>query len=285
MQTKTKRIDDRRFLSKLSNIKVLIIDDQSNMVRTLANMLVDVCVLVNKTKSLRRAYNGKEAIDLIESGIYYDLILLDWNMPKIPGIEVLRKIRNSKNKKIQATPVIMITGEADKRDVNSAVHEGADTYLLKPFLVKDLKERMIPLLRRHWSGIERKKGTNRRSETRFRADDIMLEVEAEFDDGSKATPEIINISEHGLRLKLSENLDKTVKAIYFPTKDGGKNFANKMKVKQIEIDQEAKEYKEYKGEISLHFDKESASEEIHERWLEWIEVAKARDFSYRTQSF
>ncbi len=57
------------------------------------------------------------------------MILLDWNMPKMSGIDALRAIRQSGNK----TPVIMVTTEAEKLRVIEAIKTGANDYLIKPF--------------------------------------------------------------------------------------------------------------------------------------------------------
>ncbi|MCE2928942.1 MAG: response regulator transcription factor, partial [Candidatus Caenarcaniphilales bacterium] len=73
-----------------------------------------------------------------------DLILLDWSMPDISGIEVLKHIRDNKN----VIPVIMVTGKSAKEDIVEGLEAGADDYVTKPFNWEELVARVNSALRR-----------------------------------------------------------------------------------------------------------------------------------------
>lgn len=72
-----------------------------------------------------------------------DLVLMDWNLPKVNGYEVCRKIRDTSK-----TPVIMVTAKDDEEDVIRAFRAGADDYVVKPFSAKQLIARMKAVLNR-----------------------------------------------------------------------------------------------------------------------------------------
>jgi two-component system chemotaxis response regulator CheY len=74
------------------------------------------------------AADGQQAIEMV-SDSDYDLVLLDWNMPKVAGIDALKKIRQDGNK----VPVIMVTTESEKTRMITALKAGANNYVIKPF--------------------------------------------------------------------------------------------------------------------------------------------------------
>lgn len=103
--------------------KILVADDDPRMVRLLTMTLPDSHEVV-------QAVDGDEAVQVAESFLP-DLILLDVNMPKLNGFEVLRKIRGSAV--LGNTKVVMVTARTDDADRNLGVQLGADEYLTKPF--------------------------------------------------------------------------------------------------------------------------------------------------------
>ncbi|HEY9870204.1 MAG TPA: response regulator transcription factor [Candidatus Obscuribacterales bacterium] len=74
----------------------------------------------------------------------YDLIVLDWDLPGVSGLEICREMRNRGNK----TPVLMLTGKGSISDKEVGLDSGADDYLTKPFHMKELSARIRALLRR-----------------------------------------------------------------------------------------------------------------------------------------
>ncbi len=89
-------------------------------------------------------YDGEQAWEAVQNN-YYDAVVLDIMMPKMDGIEVLRKMRESKNH----TSVIMLTAKTTVDDRISGLSIGADDYLGKPFAMKELVARLNSLIRRN----------------------------------------------------------------------------------------------------------------------------------------
>jgi len=104
-------------------MKALVVDDSM----TIRRIVIKALGIVGITDATE-AGAGVEAIQALQAG-GYALILLDWNMPKLTGIDTLRTIRQAGNK----TPVIMVTTEAEKSRVIEAIKTGANDYLIKPF--------------------------------------------------------------------------------------------------------------------------------------------------------
>lgn len=89
------------------------------------------------------AYNGEEALAKCEKEDP-DLITLDWSMPDISGIEVMRRLRDAKN----YVPVIMVTGKSAKEEIVEGLEAGADDYITKPFSWEEFMARVSSVLRR-----------------------------------------------------------------------------------------------------------------------------------------
>lgn len=87
--------------------------------------------------SIVEASNGVEALTLVKSESP-DLILLDWNMPEMNGLEFLESFREND----KSTPVIMVTTEAEKKQVLTAAKAGANNYVIKPFEPDTLKNKI-----------------------------------------------------------------------------------------------------------------------------------------------
>ena len=94
---------------------------------------------------VEEAGDGQEALDLI-SETTPDLVLLDWMLPTLSGIEVCRQIR--RRQETRTLPVIMVTARAEDQDAVRALNIGADDYVSKPFSMEGLLARVRALLRR-----------------------------------------------------------------------------------------------------------------------------------------
>ena len=120
--------------------KILVIDDEVHIVELLkfnleiSNYNVDF------------AYDGLDGYIKAKND-KPDLILLDWMLPNITGIELLKKIRS--DKELRQTPVIMLTAKNMENDKIEGLEEGADDYITKPFSVKELLARISSVLRRY----------------------------------------------------------------------------------------------------------------------------------------
>jgi two-component system, chemotaxis family, chemotaxis protein CheY len=104
-------------------MKVLVVDDSMVMRKILIGALAQAGIT-----DVAQASDGQEAVDAAKAGTY-GLILMDWNMPKMLGIDALKTIRASGN----GVPVIMVTTEAEKSRVMEALKAGAASYIIKPF--------------------------------------------------------------------------------------------------------------------------------------------------------
>jgi two-component system, OmpR family, phosphate regulon response regulator PhoB len=91
------------------------------------------------------ARDGEEALMLIEERAP-DMLLLDWMLPKVSGIEVCRRIRNSAGQ--GNLPIIMLTARGEESDRVRGLDTGADDYIIKPFAVPELVARVRAVLRR-----------------------------------------------------------------------------------------------------------------------------------------
>jgi two-component system chemotaxis response regulator CheY len=117
-------------------MKALVVDDSLTIRRIVIKALGIVGI-----NEAAEAGDGQEAVTAAQAG-QFDLILMDWNMPNMSGIDALRTIRQSGNK----TPVIMVTTEAEKSRVIEAIKTGANDYLIKPFSPEQLAAKVKNIL-------------------------------------------------------------------------------------------------------------------------------------------
>lgn len=114
-------------------MKILLVDDS----KTMRN--IQKKVLSQLTADFAEAGDGREALDLIagQPG-KFGLILLDWNMPNMNGIEFVHEVR----KFDRLTPLVMCTTEAEKSRVVEAIKAGVNNYVIKPFTPDALMEKV-----------------------------------------------------------------------------------------------------------------------------------------------
>lgn len=117
--------------------RLLLVDDDARLLESLSDGLSSAGFVVDSAPS------AKEAEPLL-SVSPYDLIILDWEMPGMSGIDFLAKLRGNG---VQ-TPILMLTGRDSIDDKSSGLDRGADDYLTKPFHSKELVSRVRALLRR-----------------------------------------------------------------------------------------------------------------------------------------
>lgn len=122
-----------------TSIKVLIVDDFATMRRILKNILKQIGF-----KNLVEADDGTSAWEILQ-GQSIDLIISDWNMPKMTGLELLKKVRASDNHK--RTPFLMVTAEAQKQNVIEAVQAGVSNYVVKPFTAEAISDKLEKILK------------------------------------------------------------------------------------------------------------------------------------------
>lgn len=117
-------------------MKILLVDDS----RTIRNIQKNVLNQLGYTDILE-AEDGVQALAVFDEHSP-DLALVDWNMPKMDGITLVRKIRESGSK----IPLIMCTTEAEKTRILEAIKAGVNNYIVKPFTVDSLGEKITQTL-------------------------------------------------------------------------------------------------------------------------------------------
>ena len=123
-------------------MRAIVVDDSRVGRKVLINILHHHCGF----EDVEEASNGFDAVNVLSSE-KFDLVLLDWNMPKMSGIEVLRRLRALGKK----TPVIMVTSERERARVVEAIASGANDYVMKPVKLEILVSRVQRTLDRHAS--------------------------------------------------------------------------------------------------------------------------------------
>jgi DNA-binding response OmpR family regulator len=117
--------------------KILVVEDDLDLCETMCTWLLREQYLVERT------HNGREAFELLKFS-RFDAIILDWVLPDMHGIDVLRTFRKSGGQ----TPILMLTGRSNLDDKEAGLDSGADDYLTKPFQMRELMARVRSLLRR-----------------------------------------------------------------------------------------------------------------------------------------
>lgn len=107
-------------------MKVMIIDDSATMRKIIRGSLETI-----GSFEIDESEDCNEGLRKLSSGINVDLILVDWNMPGMTGIDFTKAVRA--NPKFSKTPIIMITSNAEREHVLSAVMAGVNDYIIKPF--------------------------------------------------------------------------------------------------------------------------------------------------------
>ena len=116
------------------NLKILVVDDFATMRKVVRNMLRQLgCENVNE------AENGEEGFRMAQSD-EYGLIVSDWNMPVMTGLEFLKACRQEE--KTKTTPFLMVTAEALKENIIQAIQAGASNYIVKPFTPQVFEEKL-----------------------------------------------------------------------------------------------------------------------------------------------
>jgi two-component system, OmpR family, phosphate regulon response regulator PhoB len=123
--------------------RVLLVDDDQD-IREVVGAMLDAVGL-----TVEAATSAEEALERVRAEAF-DLVVLDWNLPGMTGIELCRLIR--KDKKLSRLPVLFLTAHASSRDVVEAFASGADDYVVKPFRAPELGARIFGLLRRSRAG-------------------------------------------------------------------------------------------------------------------------------------
>ena len=120
------------------NLKFLVVDDFSTMRRIVKNLLNDLGYA-----NVVEADDGNSAWPLLQAG-GIDFLVTDWNMPGMPGLELLKQVRA--DPKLAKMPVLMLTAEAKREQIIEAAQAGVNGYVIKPFTAITLKEKIDKIL-------------------------------------------------------------------------------------------------------------------------------------------
>jgi len=122
------------------DLTVLVVDDFLTMRRIVRKILRDL-----DFQNIIEAEDGTAAIDVLKN-TKIDLIVSDWNMPKMTGLELLRHVRADDRTK--DLPFLMVTAEAQKENIVEAVKARVSNYIVKPFTAATLEEKLSKIVPR-----------------------------------------------------------------------------------------------------------------------------------------
>lgn len=121
-----------------SSMNILVVDDFSTMRRIIKNLLHDLGY-----QNVSEADDGNTALPMLRTG-KFDFLITDWNMPGMPGLELLKQVRA--DSALGKMPVLMLTAEAKREQIVEAAQAGVSGYVIKPFTAVTLKEKIDKIL-------------------------------------------------------------------------------------------------------------------------------------------
>ena len=121
-----------------NSMNILVVDDFSTMRRIIKNLLHDLGY-----QNVSEADDGNTALPMLRSG-KFDFLITDWNMPGMPGLELLKQVRA--DNALSKMPVLMLTAEAKREQIVEAAQAGVSGYVIKPFTAVTLKEKIDKIL-------------------------------------------------------------------------------------------------------------------------------------------
>ncbi len=120
-------------------MKFLVVDDSSTMRRIIKNTLGRL-----GHKEILEAEDGAKAWEAMGENSDIDVLITDWNMPEMNGLELVKKVRAED--KYSELPIIMVTTEGGKSEVITALKAGVNNYIVKPFTPQVLQEKLEAVL-------------------------------------------------------------------------------------------------------------------------------------------
>jgi two-component system chemotaxis response regulator CheY len=122
------------------NMKILVVDDMTTMRRIVKNILKQLGF-----SNTEEAENGQEALTKLRADTF-GLVVSDWDMPVISGVEMLRAIRA--DEKLKHIPVLIVTAEAQKENLIEAIQAGVNDYVVKPFTAEMLEKKLNKIFKK-----------------------------------------------------------------------------------------------------------------------------------------
>ncbi len=119
-------------------MRVLVVDDYKTMIRIISNLLKQIGF-----SNIDDAADGSAALTKLRNG-GYGLVVSDWNMEPMTGLDLLREVRSDGS--LKTTPFLMVTAESKTENVLAAKQAGVDNYIVKPFNAETLKGKLESVL-------------------------------------------------------------------------------------------------------------------------------------------
>ncbi len=123
----------------ISDLNILIVDDSPTMRRILVNTIQKAGY-----PNCQQAEDGKDALAKLMAG-NFDLLMTDWNMPNMNGLELTEAVRS--DEKMKDIPILMVTTRNMKSDIISAIRTGVNGYIVKPFDTKTLHAKIEEIMK------------------------------------------------------------------------------------------------------------------------------------------
>ena len=120
------------------DMTVLVVDDFSTMRRIVRKILKDL-----QFQDVIEAENGAEAFQLLQT-TKVDLIVSDWNMPTMTGLELLKRVRA--DERLKGLPFLLVTAESQKENIIEAIQAKVSNYVVKPFSPAVLAEKLAKII-------------------------------------------------------------------------------------------------------------------------------------------
>jgi len=132
-------------LMQLHELSYLVVDDLELMRAVTVNQLRAL-----GCEKVKVARNGATALEMLRRG-NIDVVLCDWNMPVMSGLDLLRAVRSDPT--LARLPFLMITAEAERQRIEEVIHAGVSGLLVKPYNVGNLRNRLERVLTQHQRGV------------------------------------------------------------------------------------------------------------------------------------
>jgi two-component system chemotaxis response regulator CheY len=122
------------------SMRILVVDDQETVLEILREILRKLGL-----RNIETAKDGGKALEMLRGAVDpYGLVLSDWNMKPVSGLQLLQAVRGDPS--LAHTPFIMVTGEASKDRVVAAIDAGTTSFIVKPFSLDAVKKRLVAVL-------------------------------------------------------------------------------------------------------------------------------------------
>lgn len=122
----------------MADLKILVVDDSPTMRRILVNTVQKAGY-----SKIQEAVDGKDALAKLLAGDF-DLLMTDWNMPNMSGLELVVAVRQES--KLKSMPILMVTTRNMKEDIVNAIKMGVNGYIVKPFDAKTLNAKIQEII-------------------------------------------------------------------------------------------------------------------------------------------